>query len=92
MFSEVVSSDDDEAEGEASTVLQELLSNSAGESQEINQKNKLKPLMLTAGSRDSKSIVKINQFLESGLKEGEISNTLYGHLKGEKIYSIFIFL
>ena len=36
MFSEVVSSDDEEAEGEASTVLQELLSNSAGETEVTN--------------------------------------------------------
>ena len=39
--------------------------------------------MLSAGNQDSKSILKINEFLESGLKEGEISETLYGHLKGE---------
>ena len=39
--------------------------------------------MLSAGNQDSGSILKINEFLESGLKEGEISDTLYGHLKGE---------
>jgi len=62
MFSEEVTTEDEKAEAAARTVLQELLSNSAG-------------------NQDSTSILKINKFLESGLKGGEISETLYGHLK-----------
>ena len=45
--------------------------------------------MLSSGNQDSKSILKINEFLESSLKEGEISDTLYGHLKGEYLFDLF---
>ena len=40
MFSEVVTTEDDKAEAGPRKVLQELLSNSAGESQVTNQGNK----------------------------------------------------
>ena len=87
IFSEVVSLEDDKSvaggKAGARTVLQELLSNSAGETGVINQEINKTPLMLSAWNQDSKSILKINEFLESGLKQGEISETLYGHLKGE---------
>ena len=81
----MVPREDDKADarGEAAAVLQELLSNSAGEGQVGKSGGKYKPLTFSAGNQDSKSILKINEFLESGLKEGEISETLYGHLKGE---------
>ena len=38
--------------------------------------------LLTYFTPENESILKINQFLETSLKEGKISNSLYNHLKG----------
>ena len=44
-------------------------------------KHLYKKKLLTYFSPENESIMKINQFLETSLKEGKISNSLYNHLK-----------
>jgi len=44
--------------------------------------------LINAEQTENESILKINQFLESALKEGKISRSLYNHLKKGLIESV----
>merc|ERR1712013_430641 len=44
--------------------------------------------LINAERSENESILKINQFLEAGLKEGKISRSLYNHLKKGLIESV----
>ena len=66
-------------EAKAEFMSSQLNAEQTGEGEE--EKTFKQKKLLTYFTPENESIMKINQFLETSLKEGKISNSLYNHIK-----------
>jgi len=82
---------DDEEEKIREILLERKLEESALQQkmeEEEEAKAEFMRSLINAERSENESILKINQFLEAGLKEGKISRSLYNHLKKGLIESV----
>jgi len=87
----MVEPSDDEEEKIREILLERKLEESAIQQkmeEEEEAKAEFMRSLINAERSENESILKINQFLESGLKEGKISRSLYNHLKKGLIESV----